>query len=250
MPRAARTSCLDSTGGSNLKLTLNTPSGTVYGEVSGTSPPYYIEVKNAPAGQWGATVTGLDVPNNNYPFVMGVGVSNAGTYPTWYLAEGTTAWGFSTYITIENPNASNRQRKVTYMPTGAANKTETVNLPANSQTTLTNDHLVSVMGGQTDFSTKVECTDATKTIAVDRTMTWTGTGAASEEAHSSVGVTSPAKTWYLPEGSSDWGFECWLLIQNPNPATANCHRDLHDRGRGPQERSPRRCPPTPAPPST
>jgi hypothetical protein len=51
-------------------------------------------------------------------------------------------------------------------------------------------------------------------------MTWTGTGAASPEAHNSVGVTSPASTWYLPEGSSEWGFETWLLIQNPNNSEA------------------------------
>ncbi len=36
----------------------------------------------------------------------------------------------------------------------------------------------------------------------------------------SVGVTSPAKVWYLPEGSSAWGFESWLLIQNPNSGVA------------------------------
>jgi len=139
---------------------------------------------------------------------------------TWYLAEGTTAWGFSTYISIENPNASAISASVTYMPTGAATRTETVNLPASSQTTLTNDHIVQVLGGQTDFSTKVECADKTKSIAVDRTMMWTGKGAPSPEAHCSVGVTSPAKIWYLPEGSSAWGFESWLLIQNPNAATA------------------------------
>ncbi|HEY5526203.1 MAG TPA: hypothetical protein VIK02_01310, partial [Candidatus Anoxymicrobiaceae bacterium] len=57
---------------------------------------------------------------------------------------------------------------------------------------------------------------------VDRTMSWTGPGAASPEGHSSVGVTAPAKTWYLPEGCSAFGFECWLLIQNPNGSQANC----------------------------
>ncbi len=76
--------------------------------------------------------------------------------------------------------------------------------------------------GQKDFSTRVTCTEG-KTIAVDRTMTWTGPGAASSESHSSVGVTAPAKTWYLPEGSSAWGFETWLLIQNPNATAASCN---------------------------
>jgi len=149
-----------------------------------------------------------------------VAATFASNSSTWYLAEGTTAWGFSTYISIENPNAASVKAKVTYMPTGAATKTETINLPALSQTTLTNEHLLSVMGGQKDFSTKVACTDATKPIAVDRTMTWTGTGASTPEAHCSVGVTAPSTTWYLPEGSSAWGFETWLLIQNPNSKAA------------------------------
>jgi len=33
--------------------------------------------------------------------------------------------------------------------------------------------------------------------------------------HDSVGVTSPASTWYLPEGCTDGGFETWVLIANP-----------------------------------
>jgi Domain of unknown function (DUF5122) beta-propeller len=153
---------------------------------------------------------------------------------TWYLAEGTTAWGFSTYVTIENPNSSALSAKVTFMPTGRSNVTEIVPLPAMSQTTLTNDHLVQKMGGNYDFSTKVEATDTTKAIAVDRTMEWTGPGASAPEGHSSVGVTSPAKTWYLPEGSTNWGFECWLLIQNPNAQEASCSVTYMVEGKGPQ----------------
>ena len=137
---------------------------------------------------------------------------------TWYLAEGTTAWGFGCYITIENPNPIALTAKVTYMPTGSANVVKPVSLPAMSQTTINPADVL----GQKDFSTKVECTDRSKTIAVDRTMIWTGPGAPSPEAHSSVGVTSPAATWYLPEGSTNWNFETWLLIQNPNSATAHC----------------------------
>jgi hypothetical protein len=75
--------------------------------------------------------------------------------------------------------------------------------------------------GESDFSTKIECLER-KVLAVDRTMSWKGPGAASEEAHCSVGVTAPYYTWYLPEGSSNWGFECWLLIQNPNDHAATC----------------------------
>jgi len=139
------------------------------------------------------------------------------TYPNWYLAEGTTAWGFSTYITIENPNTAAVTADITYMTNTGSTAGPSVNLPPQSQTTI--DPNVTVPNQ--DFSTRVSCREG-QTIAVDRTMTWTGPGAASPEAHNSIGVTSPDTAWYLPEGSSEWGFECWLLIQNPNPVEATC----------------------------
>jgi len=139
------------------------------------------------------------------------------THPVWYLAEGTTAWGFSAYITIENPNTTAVTADVTYMTNTGPAAGPTLNLPPLSQTTV--DPNVTVPNQ--DFSTRVSCREG-RTIAVDRTMTWTGPGAASPEAHNSIGVTSPDTAWYLPEGSSEWGFECWLLIQNPNPVEATC----------------------------
>lgn len=141
------------------------------------------------------------------------------TDPDWYLAEGSTNWGFETYISIANPNGIPVGVTVTYLPTGGHELSETVMLPAGSQTTLANDHLVSLFGNS-DFSTEVRCVQR-KSIAVDRTMIWTGPGAASPEAHNSIGATAPALDWYLPEGSSKWGFETWLLVQNPSSKAAN-----------------------------
>ena len=138
------------------------------------------------------------------------------TYPVWFLAEGTTAWGFSSYITIENPNPTLVNADITYMTTAAVAGPSVV-LPPFSQATV--DPNVTVPNQ--DFSTRVVCREG-KTITVDRTMTWTGTNANSPEGHNSVGVTSPDTTWFLPEGSSEWGFECWLLIQNPNNVEATC----------------------------
>ncbi len=156
-------------------------------------------------------------------------------YPTssWYLAEGVTEWGFSTYITVENPNAAAAHVNVTYMPKGAPPMFEAVALPANSQMTLTNDHLLAVMGAPRDFSTRIVCAEGFA-IAVDRTMQWTGPGASAPELHNSIGVTSPARRWYLAEGSSNWGFECFLLIQNPTAYTANCQVTYMIEGEGPQ----------------
>ena len=136
---------------------------------------------------------------------------------TWYLAEGTTAWGFNTNITIENPNNQQCTAAITYNTEGGARQAPDVTLTPMSQTTVNPSDVVP----NQDFSTVVTCKEG-KTIAVDRTMSWAGTGARSLEAHSSVGVTAPSGTWYLPEGSSDWGFETWLLIQNPNNQEATC----------------------------
>jgi len=205
-----------------------TISGSNFGAARGSSTVKF-NGKTAAVTSWAGGTIHATVPSGatSGPVVVTTigGSSNVDktftvTTPTstWYLAEGSTAWGFSDYITIENPNAAALTAKITYMPTGSANVVKTVALPAMSQTTI---NPADVLGAK-DFSTKVECTDQSKTIAVDRTMTWTGPGAPSPEGHSSVGVTSPATTWYLPEGSTNWGFECWLLIQNPNGAVAHC----------------------------
>ena len=135
--------------------------------------------------------------------------------PTWYLAEGTTDWGYSCYITIQNPNRDPVNITITYMTDSGDLLERDIGLYANSQVTVSPADTL----GAKDFSTKVECKEG-KTIAVDRTMTWTREGSPSLDGHCSIGVTSPAKTWYLAEGSSDWGFECWLLIQNPNATEA------------------------------
>jgi hypothetical protein len=139
------------------------------------------------------------------------------TYPDWYLAEGSTNWGYDCYITIENPGAAPTTASVTYMTTTGQVVAPDVALAAYSQAIVNPRDVL----GSNDFSTKVSSKDGA-TIAVDRTMTWTGTGAASPERHNSVGVTYPSGTWYLPEGSSNWGFECFLLIQNPNAVEATC----------------------------
>ncbi|MBU1670558.1 MAG: hypothetical protein KKF41_15890 [Actinobacteria bacterium] len=76
------------------------------------------------------------------------------------------------------------------------------------------------LGFETDFSTRVQSLEG-KQIAVDRTMMWPmGMGNASG-AHNSIGLPYLSNRHYLPEGSSAWGFDCWICIQNP------CAVDAH-----------------------
>lgn len=201
----------------------------------------WTEAGSFGAGTFSRPVTGLE-PLTDYEFEamahnsVGCRYGSAATFNTlapppppppppppalgaWYLAEGTNAWGFSTYITIENPYDVTTQAKVTYMDVNrpAAGKgvlkVRDVTLPPLSQTTISSMSDI----GDVDFSTKIECP---KTIAVDRTMFWTGAGAAAPGYHSSIGSITPACTWYLPEGSSGWGFETWTALLNPGSTTA------------------------------
>jgi hypothetical protein len=221
--------------------------GKNFGESRGSSKVLFTGGKSASAySYWSPNLVKCTVPDgaktggvqvvtpggtsNEAAFTVTSAESPTGIGSTWYLAEGTTDWGFDTYISIANPNAKQVTAKITYMTkTGPVEKTGLV-LPAQSQVTVNPRADI----GATDFSTMVECTTAGKPIAVDRTMTWTGPGAPSPEAHSSIGVTSPAKAWYLPEGSSAWGFECWLLIQNPSGSEAPCTVTYMVEGEGPR----------------
>jgi peptidoglycan/xylan/chitin deacetylase (PgdA/CDA1 family) len=150
--------------------------------------------------------------------------------PVWYLAEGSTAWGFSDYISVENPNNSPVPATVTYLLDGGARLKQAVTLPATSQTTIDPATVV----GHQDFSTVVAADDQTKTIAVDRTMSWTGQGAPSPEAHNSIGTNAPSTSWYLPEGSSNWGFETWILVQNVGSHNAGVTLTYMIDGAGPR----------------
>ncbi len=162
------------------------------------------------------------------------GVSNSRDFtvltPVWYLAEGTCAWGFNTYLSVMNPNAQQVSVVVTYMTPKGPCGYPPIKLPPTSQTTIVPREM---LGFDTDFATRVVCVEG-KTIAVDRTMQWTGPGAPSPEGHCSIGTTAPATTWFMPEGCSAFGFETWLLIQNPNNKEAACTVTYMVEGAGPK----------------
>ncbi len=151
------------------------------------------------------------------------------TPTAWYLAEGSSNWGYETFVTIENPNSKAVTAQVTYMTDEGPVGRPDLRLPACSQTTINPRNDI----GARDFSTKVVCRDG-KMLAVDRRMIWTGPGAPSQEGSSSIAVTAPSLSWFLPEGSSKWGFETWLLIQNPNSKPASCTITFMREGEGPK----------------
>jgi len=215
-----------------------TIKGTGFGAARGTSSVSFGTAKVTGYTSWSDTEIKCTAPSGisgkvDVTVTTDTGTSNSKTFtvttPTWFLAEGSTDWGFDCYISIENPNPTAVTAQVGYMTDAGLVTGPEVSLPANSQATVNPRDTL----GDKDFSTQVECKEG-KTIAVDRTMSWTGEGAPSPDGHCSIGVTSADTTWYLAEGSSAWGFECWLLIQNPNPNEATCQVTYMIEGDAPQ----------------
>ncbi len=129
----------------------------------------------------------------------------------WYLAEGSTAWGFDTWLTLQNPNDSSANVDVTFMTPEGPVELPTFTAPANSRQT------VNVNEKVPDTDTSIQVTADLPVIA-ERAMYWdNGTGRA---GHETVGMDAPANTVYLAEGTTAWGFDTYVCIQNPNGAPA------------------------------
>ncbi len=125
---------------------------------------------------------------------------------TWYLAEGTTAWGFDTWVLLQNPNAFKVTVNIRYMKPDGPQQRAPLALPPSSRTTL---HLNAEVYSS-DVSTFVEAVEGE--VVAERAMYWNGRQA----GHAAVGVNTPSSVWYLAEGTTAWGFEEWVLLQNPS----------------------------------
>ena len=138
-----------------------------------------------------------------------IGVTAPAT--AWYLAEGSTGKNevdsFETWVLLANPGSEKATAHVFYMTPTGEKTGPTVELAAGTRKTI---NVADTVGEEWDVSTRVS---SDKPILAERAMygnkrTW-GTD--------SIGVTAPATTWYLAEGSTGTGFETWVLVQNPNP---------------------------------
>jgi len=151
--------------------------------------------------------TGIEVP---------VPLQNAfevtyGRAHLWYLAEGCTASGFETWVLVQNPNDTAADVTLTYMTASGPVAGPAATLPAHSRVTF---DVADKVPDQYEVSTMIT---SSLPVVAERSMygnkrTW-GTD--------SLGVCSPSRTWYLPEGCTGPGFETWILVQNPNRTPAS-----------------------------
>lgn len=146
----------------------------------------------------------------------------------WYLAEGSTAHGFSTYVLIQNPSDTAANVTVTYMTNSGPQVQAPVVVAPKSRRTIT---VADALPGQ-DHSTLV---DSDVPVVVERSMYWRDSSGAFREGHVARGALQPRDDWYLPEGSTNHGFAEFVLLQNPSPAVSADVAVVFDAEDGRQE---------------
>jgi hypothetical protein len=149
---------------------------------------------------WGNRIEGHDT------------IGAASLSSTWYFAEGSTDWGFQTFVLLGNPGDSTVKATLHYLFTDGTSTARDHVLAPHSRLTVNAAREV----GAKDFSVKVDA--GAPGIVAERSIYH---GDPRRCGTNTVGVKAPSVSWYLSEGSTDWGFETWLLIQRP--ASGDAH---------------------------
>ena len=168
--------------------------------------PYAVQV----------TVLDNGTPQQSQVINFELSISDSIPSSVWYLAEGYTGSGFSTFILVQNPNDETAYITVTYMLDSGTNIVRLISVPGNSRYTI-ETHNVDQVGPDAAFATKLE---SSRLVFVERAMYWPN-GSNSSGGHDTEGVRQANTTWYLAEGYTGAGFQTFILVQNPNSSGAN-----------------------------
>jgi photosystem II stability/assembly factor-like uncharacterized protein len=225
----------------NVKLTYMTPEGEVKGPEF-SMPPFSrqtIDVSQTVPDNWSVSTRvesdRLVVAERSVywstPDTFRQAAHNSVGLPydskIWYLAEGSTggdaSGSFETWILLQNTSDRVATARLTYTTPSGIRTGPSVELPPGTRSTV---NVADTLPGEWSVSTTVE---SDTPIVAERSMYWNAAGTYRQAATDSIGTASPAREWYLPEGSTgsgaDGSFETWILVQNPTPdiATANVY---------------------------
>lgn len=211
-----------------VKLTLerigeNGVVGTSLTQTGSTRIKCNLSLTGAQPGLWDVTVEDKAMRSDT---VRGGFMVDSADNRTWYLAEGSTNYGFEEFVLLQNPGAATANARLTFMTLDGPMSPYPVSVPPQSRATVrVND----VVNGQ-DVSTRITCD---QDIICERSMYWNGR----IEGTDSIGVQAPSYAWYLAEGTTSYGFDTFLLIQNPT-ARATIVEVTYLTSTGPVEKDP------------
>jgi serine protease len=206
--------------GTTAQVTYMTPAGEIPGPSVSLAPKSRVSINVADTvpNEWSVSskVTANDPIiverscywNNRKGGHESIGVTNPSS--TWYLAEGSTNGGFETWILIQNPNSANATARITYMTTAGQVPGPSVTLGPKSRVSV---NVADYVPNEWSVSTKIT---ADNLVIAERSMYWNNR----QGGHDSIGVTASSTTWYLAEGTTNGGFETWVLVMNPGDLQA------------------------------
>ncbi|MFH1150101.1 MAG: DUF5719 family protein [Actinomycetota bacterium] len=137
---------------------------------------------------------------------------------TWYFAEGFTGAHFSTYLLLFNPGAKQNHVKVNYLVNGGTPYLHEFDMAAESRGTT----LVDALPGLDDKEVSMSV-DSQYPLVAERAeyFAWPGHVNGVNGGDLSMGLTAPAKQWFLAEGCTGHFFDEYILVNNPGPDVAS-----------------------------
>ncbi|MBC7253549.1 MAG: hypothetical protein H5T72_06250 [Actinobacteria bacterium] len=162
-------------------------------------------------------------------------IGASGPASTWYLPEGYTGGEFDTYVLLMNPGDEDADGVWLKLmkPDDGRYYPFKLDVPAGRRVTVKLDDLVWTEGsdnyiastyppppGSDPLQVRFDDTPVStwiisgKPLVAERAMYFEYYGKAG--GSSSIGTTSPAPVWYLPEGYTGGDFDTWVMAMNPN----------------------------------
>ncbi|MER3395162.1 MAG: hypothetical protein C4318_09100 [Acidimicrobiia bacterium] len=127
---------------------------------------------------------------------------------TAYLAEGATAGEFDTWVLLANPGPSKVLACLTFLTEGGSRSGPLVSLEPLSRKSILVDAWV------TSYNVATVVEGIGGSVLAERAMYSAKPGL--QGAHSVKAISSPSRTWFLPEGATAGPFETWVLVANPS----------------------------------
>ena len=133
---------------------------------------------------------------------------------TWYFAEGSQGF-FDTYVLLANSGATTASVQVDFLTEAHGLVTRTYEVKAAERFNV----FAGLIPELVDRSFSIVVTSDVPIIA-ERAM-YFGAQPFWNGGHESAGVPAPSTNWFHAEGATGDYFDTYILIGNPNPATAN-----------------------------
>ena len=206
--------------GRSLRVTMNTYRDPVVVETSSdASGAFSVDFSGL------YDITGMEVYNVAWYGDTGDCVVYEFFTYSWFLPEGYTGIGFDEWVLAMNPSDKTVQVRVTFQTLDEQIEGPLLAAQPGSRVTVHVNEWVP----DKHVSTMVTAIDGGKIMA-ERAMYMYGTIDGKWGAHDSIGIMTPSPVWYLPEGATYYGFDEWVLIQNPNSAPVKTRVQFLGRG--------------------